>query len=402
MNDRTARDLRDAARVAETMGDADSTAPLRPIRLGLIGAGYIAAYHARGILGTAGAELAWVASRGAESGRALVRSIGEGRSTTEVERVIEDPSVDAVVVATPNGLHEAHSVAALRAGKAVLVEKPLAATLEEARRIIATARTTRGHLQVGHMWRHDVEAQRIREGISEGDVGRVYRTVSYGSHERWGPAGWFVDPERAGGGALLDMGVHAIDTTRFLLNDPRPQSVYARISTEHGDYGVDDTALVVITWEGGIVSSIESGWWQPHSEGPEAATRVYGTRGFASLFPTYIERIDVSADRPDDGRYPDPARVTPTFPSRGEHCDQRIYTAQIAAFVRDVRRRHRGETDYRASGDRPAAPPVSEREMKGRSAPVPSWEPGLIAMRIADAAYRSAASDRVVSLPSEP
>ncbi len=386
----------------ESHRDARRSASDESIRFGLIGAGYIAAYHARAILATDSAELVWVASRSGESSRALTRTIGAGRSTIDLQRVVDDPSVDAVVVATPNGLHEEHAVAALRAGKAVLVEKPLAATLEEARRIAAVAGAERGFLQVGHMWRHDLEAQWIRDSVAAGEIGRVYRSVSYGIHERWGPDGWFVDPKLAGGGALLDMGVHAVDTTRFLLGDPIPQSVYARISTEHGDYAVDDTALVIVTWEDGVVSTIESGWWQPHSDGPEAATRLYGTHGFASLFPTYVEAIDRSPNRFDGSPYDAPKRVQPTFPPRSEHCDQRMYTAQIAAFVRDLRRHRRGEAEHgrEDSHHRSRTFPgtADESEMAAGLSHAPSWEPGLTVMEIVDAAYRSAESGRTVRL----
>ena len=85
------------------------------------------------------------------------------------------------------------------------------------------------------------------------------------------------------------MGIHALDTARFLLGDPQPVSVYARIGTYYKDFDVDDTGLLIVNWDNGAVSYIESGWWQPHSDGAEAATQFYGSRGFAQLFPTLLE-----------------------------------------------------------------------------------------------------------------
>lgn len=357
-------------------------------RIALIGAGYIAAYHARGVIECEHSELAYVVSRSGRTGDRLVGAIGGGTSTTEVDLALQDSDVDAVVVASPNGLHEKHVIAALEAGKAVLVEKPMATSVAAAERIVAVAKRTGGYLQVGHMWRHDIEAANIRAAIAGGAVGRVYRTVSYGVHERWGPGGWFTEPDAAGGGALLDMGVHAIDTTRYLLGDPFPVSVYARISTQHAAIGVDDTALLLVTWDDGTVSTIESGWWQPKAEGPEAATRLYGTQGFASLFPTYWESIDMQAPRGEDGQYPDPSCTRPIFPRRREHCEQRMYTAQIDAFVTAVAE-HRERIGHGEFGvgttDRSRQP----------------WEPGIVVMRIVDAAYRSADTGQAVLLSQE-
>ena len=357
----------------------------------LIGAGYIAAYHGQGVVDCKDAELRYVVSHSGTSGDRLVRLLGVGESVTELDQVLRDPEVEAVFVASPNGLHARHAVAALEAGKAVLVEKPMAADLAGAHRMVRAAEKTGGYLHVGHMWRYDIEATRIHDEIGNGAIGKVYRTVSYGAHERWGPSGWFSDARLSGGGALVDMGVHAIDTARYLLGDPEPISVYARISTEHSAAGVDDTGLIVITWQNGIVSTIESGWWQPRVEAPEAATRLYGTAGFASLFPTYWESIDLQGPRGEDGEYPDPSQIKPEFPPRREHCDQRIYTAQVQNFVaaagahrqRSLRGGKVGETDGKS-----AAVPASRQP----------WEPGITVMRIIDAAYKSAETKEVIHL----
>ena len=88
---------------------------------------------------------------------------------------------------------------------------------------------------------------------------------------------------------MADMGIHALDTARFLLGDPQPVSVYARIGTYYQDFDVDDTGVIMVNWDNGAVSYIESGWWQPHSDGAEAATQLYGRQGFAQLFPTLLE-----------------------------------------------------------------------------------------------------------------
>jgi predicted dehydrogenase len=183
-------------------------------------------------------------------------------------------------------------------------------------------------------------------------------------HVNWGPAGWFTQKVLAGGGALADMGIHALDTTRFLLGDPQPVSVYARIGTYYKDFDVDDTGVIIVNWDNGTTSYIESGWWQPHADGPEAATQLYGTQGFGQLFPTRLELPNVKQEKLD---VIDPGFVFP----RAEHCPQSMYDDQMAYFIKCIKT---GQT------------------------PVPCGVEGLVNMKIVDAAYKSARTGRVTSV----
>jgi len=185
------------------------------------------------------------------------------------------------------------------------------------------------------------------------------KAKGYGIHQNWGPAGWFVKKELAGGGALVDMGVHAIDSVRYLLGDPEPESVYAVIGTHYGDYDVDDSGVLVIRWAGGNTTVIESGWWHPHMDGPEASSQLFGEKGYARVFPTM-------------GRFADEPRPwTPRFPTREDHCDQHIYDGQMAEFAAAVQ--------------------------EGRE-PVPGAAEGLVVMKVCEAAYTSARENRVVAI----
>ena len=278
--------------------------------------------------------------------------------------LFKDGGVDALVVCTANVAHLTQSLAALQAGVAVMVEKPMAMNAAEAGTMIEASLHAHVPLMVAHCWRFDPEVQWLRTQVQSGTLGEIVHTTGYGVHVAWGPSGWFIRKAEAGGGALADMGIHAIDTTRYLLGDPQPRSVYAHISTRYIDADVDDTGLIWITWDNGTISYIESGWWQPHANGPEAAVELYGTRGYGRTFPAYL-------DLPKPERT-ELVRVESGFPAvRKEHAPQSLYNDQMAYFLHCVE-----------SGDQPN----------------PGGEEGLVNMRIVDTAYQSARTGQVVEL----
>ena len=328
------------------------------IRLGFSGAGYIARIHATAAL-SLGATVAAVANHREDSRARFVAQFGAERGYARLEDLVADDVVDALVVCTPNALHATQAVLALEAGIPVLVEKPMAINAQEAERMAKVSEQTGVPLMVAHCWRFDAEARWLRGRIRDGGVGRPVRTSGSGIHVNWGPKGWFTEAALAGGGALVDMGIHAVDTARFLLGDPVPTDVYARISSSYGATEVDDTGQILVTWDSGSTSYVEFGWHQPHADGPEAATQVYGTEGYGRLFPTRLDRPQAEPE--------DPGFVFPRVP----HCLPAMYEAQLAAFIAAVRT---GRVDE-------AGPEV-----------------GLDDMRVLDAAVVSARTGEVVHL----
>ncbi|GGW28436.1 Gfo/Idh/MocA family protein [Arenibacter certesii] len=330
-------------------------------KIALIGAGYIADYHARGLQTIPEVEIIAVVSKNIGNAERFAVKYGIEKAYNEIAILVEDNTLDAVIISTPNQFHAPYAIAFLEKGKDVFLEKPMAMSGNEGKQIAEVANEHNQLVMVGHMWRFDADIQYIKEKVAAGTLGKIFKTKGYGIHENWGPSGWFTKKELAGGGALADMGVHAIDAVRYILGDPKPRKVYARISTEFGDYDVDDTGILIITWDNGTESIIESGWWHPHMDGPEASTSLFGTKGYANLFPTYLKMKNGE----------DAITTVPELPKRDEHCDQIIYTRQMEHFVSCI---------------------------KTRDQPVPGLVEGQTVLDIVDAAYTSAKTGEVVNL----
>ena len=194
--------------------------------------------------------------------------------------------IDAVSICTPNTFHKSLTRDALNSGKHVVVEKPMATSAEACRTMLDCAEESERVLHVGHMWRYHHHINWARSLVADGKIGTPVKLKAFGIHADWGPSGWFTDPTLAGGGALLDMGIHAIDTANYILGDPNPVRVYASVETSFGEYDVDDDALLHVTYDDGTRAVIESGWRHPYKEGGESAVRIYGSDGYISVFPT--------------------------------------------------------------------------------------------------------------------
>ena len=334
------------------------------MRIGFAGTGYISRIHAHAAQ-SLGLTLNAVVNHRPESRAEFAQQFNIPHQYADIDALVSAGVVDALVVATPNALHAPQSIAALHHGIHVMVEKPMAMNAREALAMQQAATQSGATLMVAHCWRFDEDILWLKQRLPE--LGPIIRTTGYGIHTHWGPSGWFTQKHLAGGGALADMGIHAIDTVRFLLDDPLPVSVYAKIGTHYGNYDVDDTAILMIEWANGTTSVVESGWWHPHMDGPEAATKLYGTHGFGQAFPTRV--IMPNADRSD---------VVTTeagfvFP-RPSHCPQTLYDTQLAYFVECIRQ---------------------------GTCPVPGAAEGIINMRIVDAAVASAQSGQAIRTTHE-
>jgi predicted dehydrogenase len=331
------------------------------MRVAFAGTGYINKIHARAAQ-NCGAELVAVVNYKAESMEAFSKEFGIPRQYETVEALLNDGNVDALVIGTPNYLHAPQTIAALNAGVHVMVEKPMSMNAQEAEQMYEAAQKSGALLMVAHCWRFDPDVLWLKEQAPK--LGKIVRTKGIGVHTHWGPSGWFTHKKFAGGGAMADMGIHALDTARFLLGDPQPVAVYAKIGTYYKDFDVDDTGVIMVEWDKGVTSFFESGWWQPHADGPQAATQLYGTQGFGQLFPTKLELPNISEQNVDviDSGFEYP---------RQDHCPQSLYDAQLNYFLECIEK---------------------------KETPNPGGLEGLINMKVVDAAYESSRTGKVVEV----
>ena len=331
------------------------------MKFAFAGTGYINKVHARAAQ-NCDVELTAIVNHKPESMAVFAKEFGIPRQYETVEALLKDSKVDALIVSTPNYLHQSQTIAALRAGVHVMVEKPMAMNALEAEEMCEVAEKSGALLMVAHCWRFDPEVLWLKEQSTK--LRKIIRTKGIGVHTHWGPSGWFTQEAFAGGGALADMGIHALDTARFLLGDPKPVAVYAKIGTYYKDFDVDDTGVIIVEWDNGATSYLESGWWQPHADGPEAATELYGTQGFGRVFPTKLEIPNVQEQKID---LIDPGFAFP----RESHAPQSLYDSQLKYFVECI-----------------------EKNQK----PNPGGLEGWVNMKVVDAAYQSSQTRKVVEI----
>lgn len=287
------------------------------IGIGIIGTGGIARAHAQAYLDMH-PEVRLVAVADIDAAKARDAAAQWG-----VEQVFDDPrdllaldAIDAVSVCTPTCAHSAPTIAALDAGKHVLVEKPMAATTAEARQMVAAAEQSGKLLMVEMKWRFMPELQAARQAIARGDLGRIYYAEAIGWQHRGIPGGSFIRRDLAGGGALMDNGVYTLDAALYLLGHPRPLTASGAAANIFGQapdgnwdpeaFTVEDFGTAFVRLEGGISLFFAHAWAINFAE--QWQVRVAGDRGAAEIRPFGPDpKLKLT-----HGGYGDLAETTPT------------------------------------------------------------------------------------------
>ncbi len=256
------------------------------IRWGIIGFGAIAdKCTAPAMLEAPGSALVSLMCRSMDKARLCAQKYGVPKYWDNADELIADREIDAVYIATPVSLHCPYAVAAARAGKHVLVEKPMAVSASECWEMIQACTANNVKLMVCFYQRFNARHQKMRELLAGGALGKLSAArIQFTQYHPYTPAAWRYDP-RHGGGSVMDTGSHCIDLLRFLL--AREVVQVAAVTNNLMFHGpVEDTASIVLCFDDGTQSVITTHFSSPAWDQTAAnVVEVYGERGVMIAAP---------------------------------------------------------------------------------------------------------------------
>jgi 1,5-anhydro-D-fructose reductase (1,5-anhydro-D-mannitol-forming) len=248
------------------------------LKWGLIGASTIGREWMVAAIGAQpDSTVAVVASSSAERARRYADELGIPMAYSSVADLLAEPAIDAVYISTTNEWHEPHVLAAIAAGKHVLCEKPLALSLDSAQRMVEASTAAGVFLGTNHHLRNAATHRKIRELIQTGAIGRplaarVFHAVYLPPHLQ----SWRIDRPDAGGGVILDITVHDVDTLRFALGDEVAEVTAMTANQGMGRAGLEDAVMGVMRFRNGVIAQFHDAFTAPHAS---TGVEVHGTEG---------------------------------------------------------------------------------------------------------------------------
>jgi 1,5-anhydro-D-fructose reductase (1,5-anhydro-D-mannitol-forming) len=321
---------------------------------GICGSGFVADHYvAPEITRQPDSRITAVFDVDPDKGQGFVNRYG-GKLYSDFNRMLEDPTVDIIYVASPNRFHNAQVVPAVKAGKHVLCEKPLALVMDEGREMVAAARDAGRLLGLGFHFRHKPSNVMARKLVTEGRIGRVFfAEIERGSSYDAVPhGGWRQDAQQAGGGSVFNQGLHTVDTLRYVTGKN-----IVTVSAKLDKMPIDDVFAGLLTLEDGVIATVASHqlYWNTR---PEYV--VFGEQGWIRGLGAPINAGNDAIElhqQSDETVYPGGERSA--------------YWHEIDDFARAV---------------------LGEKPLSG------DGEDGLQAIAVAQAIYRSARENRTVDV----
>lgn len=329
-------------------------------RIGLVGAGAIAQLaHLPVLSKIKGAQLVALCDNDGPKASAIAERLGIPDVFTDFEDLLELDQVDAVVLATPNHLHEPHVLRALKAKVDVLCERPLSLTSRGVERILAAAKQAGRKVVVGNNHRFRSDVQQLYRFLQGGELGRLIG-VRAGQYQFASTrTGWRFRKPEAGGGAFFEQGYPLVDLALWVADFPEPIRVTAHMDRGRGANTVEDAMIVHVECAGGISFSFDVSWEYVGQE-ERWWFEVLSGRGSARLAPLRV--VKQLNGRPTD--------VSPSGAAARESVFLQSYRSELTHFIAVVNE----ETPYE--------PPEDQ----------------LVVMRLMEAIYKAAEDEREVRL----
>jgi predicted dehydrogenase len=343
----------------------------KKVRVGVVGVG-IGSLHIQGYQQHPQAEVVAVCDINEARAQQVAQEYGVPHVFTDYAQMLEKVELNAVSVCTPNALHAPVAIAAMEAGCHILCEKPMAHNLQDAERMLQVARKTGVLFMMGMNNRFRGDSQLLKRYIERGDLGDIYYAKCGWLRRNGIPGfgGWFTTKASSGGGPLIDIGVHVLDLTWWLMGCPKPVAVYGATFAKFGPEGrgqggwgmpqkggtfdVEDLATAIIRFENGAVCQMDASW-ASYIERDVFYSQLMGTKGGATLEP-----LRIFTDRHDA-----PVDLAPRAPTISGHL------AEVQHFVDCILK---------------------------RKTPIAPIEQGVDIMRILDGIYRSAQTGEMVKV----
>lgn len=331
------------------------------LRIGIIGVGWPGERHLEGYLASEEAQIVAISDLDPTRRAIVAKRYNVPAAYADYHELLQDPQVEAVSIALPNFLHRPATLAALEAGKHVLCEKPPAVTLAEAQEMAAAAKQADRLLAYAVQRRFNPSTEALRIRLAEERLGEVYHARSVWTRT-WGVprglGGWFTDPARSGGGAMIDIGIHVLDLAWFLMGCPAPITVSGQVYNKFPTLTkTDDSAFALIRFANGASVQVEASWVLAQ-EMDSMGVHLYGTQGGARLDDHSLDIYTVSEE--------ERIRTSVTLPT-----GLLSFTLQATNFVRAIR------------GEEPPRTPA---------------EHGVQIMAMLDAIYRSSLEKHEITL----
>ncbi len=333
-----------------------------PIRIGLIGAGAVVQVaHLPVLKKLKNIQLAAICDVDLPKARALSERFGIGGVFDDIEDLLGHSTIDALLIATPNHLHEPHILAGLAANAHVLVEKPIALTAAAAQRVAKAAEKKNKVVMAGMTHRYRPDAQAVRSFVQSGELGEIdsIRSSWHVARPARTALGWRQRKDEAGGGAMLDLGLTMLDLCFWLAGNPAPARVSAALVRLKGERAVEQSGSAYVVCENGASIFVDV-TWRHIGEGERFGVGLRGAKGTAGINPLHVwkELNGIAHD------------VSPTGSLSRENAFSASFRAQWAHFLAAIA----GEAE---------APPLAEH---------------VTLLKVLEAIYKSAAEGKDVAV----